>query len=63
MSEFRIGDTVRLKSGGPTMTVTSVLPLGGSRLFECAWFEGEKAHSERFPAGALEAHDGTPSVA
>lgn len=36
---FQIGDVVKLKSGGPSMTVTQ-LGLTHSRV-ECAWFDPE----------------------
>ena len=49
-SEFRNGDTVTLKSGGPEMTVTAV--EGDS--IRCTWFEGKKPpHEKAFPYGAL----------
>lgn len=40
MSEFKEGDVVRLKSGGPAMTVKSVLSGGA---LECHWFNTEGA--------------------
>jgi len=38
MAEFKEGDTVQLKSGGPIMTVKS-LSTGGA--LECHWFNQE----------------------
>lgn len=35
MAEFKIGDVVQLKSGGPTMTVSH---RSGSGQYECSWF-------------------------
>lgn len=35
MSGFAIGDVVRLKSGGPAMTVTHIGERGG---ISCTWF-------------------------
>ncbi|MDX7950488.1 DUF2158 domain-containing protein [Lichenihabitans sp. Uapishka_5] len=32
---FKVGDVVRLKSGGPLMTVQVAAAAGG---YECAWF-------------------------
>ena len=60
---FKIGDIVRLKSGGPPMTVVqlpaldlpSLPPLPGDDQFVCMWFEGKRHHQKSFPAEALEA--------
>lgn len=35
MAEFKKGDTVRLKSGGPTMTISNPAASGGCM---CYWF-------------------------
>lgn len=51
---FKIGDTVKLKSGGPLMTVQN---LDGEDCY-CVWFpsrSSEKASSGNFPAAALQA--------
>jgi uncharacterized protein YodC (DUF2158 family) len=59
---FASGDLVRLKSGGPTMTVKSViapsdLPLPGERtdrIIECQWFDRTgKLHYGQFAEAAL----------
>jgi uncharacterized protein YodC (DUF2158 family) len=47
---FRIGATVRLKSGGPRMTVTAV----EEGHVEVQWFEGEVAKQKIFPVAALQ---------
>src|SRR5262249_18880955 len=39
---FKVGDTVKLKSGGPDMTVTRIGTSGGETMVWCAWFEGTK---------------------
>jgi uncharacterized protein YodC (DUF2158 family) len=50
LNEFRIGDIVRLKSGGPAMTVTFV-----SRMISCEWFADTKVvESSKFPPDALQ---------
>ncbi len=57
---LKVGDTVRLKSGGPRMTITNVgdRPKEGTVIW-CAWFT--KAGEEKtgfYPAGAVEMDDG-----
>jgi uncharacterized protein YodC (DUF2158 family) len=49
MSDFRRGDTVVLKSGGPTMTVSAV--EGGKVI--CIRFDDEKCVVELFEPTAL----------
>ncbi len=53
---FKIGDTVRLKSGGPTMTVTAVgMDDKGTAWITCVWFDDkENKDASSFPANALE---------
>jgi uncharacterized protein YodC (DUF2158 family) len=55
MSEFKPGDVVVLKSGGPKMTVEQI----GNNNFDrptvwCDWFEGNKKVSDTFPPTSLE---------
>jgi uncharacterized protein YodC (DUF2158 family) len=48
--EFRIGDIVYLKSGGPAMTVEDILtriPESDTRL-RCTWFSGGEASDGEF---------------
>lgn len=52
---FKEGDVVRLKSGGPRMTVTNVGDRLGTASVWCSWFVGNKRDSEVFPVGAVEA--------
>lgn len=53
--EYAVGDTVRLKSGGPEMTVVNVFTNEkGVLRVECAWFLGDEPKSHTFPAMALE---------
>lgn len=48
---FQIGDTVKLKSGGPIMTITS---RGTESGHHCEWFNAEgKVDRANFPAEAL----------
>ena len=56
---FEIGDTVRLKSGGPLMTVMEV---AGNQV-RCQWFDEKNVPQTRlFVSATLEADDGTIRV-
>lgn len=46
---FRIGATVKLKSGGPTMTVTAIQ----HGHVETQWFNGVDAMQKIYPVAAL----------
>jgi len=46
---FQIGDTVRLKSGSPTLTVTAFM----EGFVEVQWFERGKAQQKIYPVRAL----------
>lgn len=56
MDQFKAGDVVKLKSGGPKMTVTQV----GERAMTqestvwCVWFVGTKKIEDTFSPEALE---------
>ena len=50
MTELKIGDTVKLKCGGPTMVVTYV----DEGLVGCRYWDGGVLASEALPAGALQ---------
>jgi uncharacterized protein YodC (DUF2158 family) len=50
MINIEEGDVVRLKSGGPVMTVNSVSD-GYAR---CSWFNGDKLERESFVIESLE---------
>ncbi len=55
MSNLKVGDVVKLKSGGLNMTVTA----DEDKMVLCEWFEptedggGERKQSDRFPKEAL----------
>ena len=52
MAQIKVGDVVKLKSGGPKMTVESTEsnPAG----FLCTWFDGADKKSSCFQPDALE---------
>jgi uncharacterized protein YodC (DUF2158 family) len=53
---FKVGDVVRLKSGGPPMTVTSIESgeNEGGHLVFCIWFNSKgNEKSGHYPAAAL----------
>jgi uncharacterized protein YodC (DUF2158 family) len=51
MEEITVGAVVRLRSGGPEMTVTSIEP----KACDCAWFIKGEVRTTSFPPEALEA--------
>ncbi len=55
MANFKIGDVVQLKSGGPKMTVYELSGGPGSDNFEvrCTWFEKSSQLSSWFVADTL----------
>ena len=48
--QFKAGELVRLKSGGPNMSVEQV----GEQAVRCAWFVDDKLQRETFAPEALE---------
>ena len=51
---FQIGDTVRLKTGGPLMLVKETYPDTTDQKLLCLWFEGNKLESNLFPSEVLQ---------
>jgi uncharacterized protein YodC (DUF2158 family) len=54
--DFKIGDVVQLKSGGPKMTIEGIgkPALGGSKeQARCVWFEGTKRQHGAFELSSL----------
>lgn len=49
-NKFIVGDIVKLKSGGPEMTVQRER----DSYYTCQWFAGKKLESGVFPEGSLE---------
>jgi uncharacterized protein YodC (DUF2158 family) len=54
MANLQVGSVVKLKSGGPDMTVTSIDREQGKTFVFCAWFVGTKSEKGHFPPEALE---------
>jgi uncharacterized protein YodC (DUF2158 family) len=53
--QFKVGETVRLKSGGPVMTIGTLEVGQDCKVFAfCGWFEGKKLSQKTFPVEMLE---------
>jgi uncharacterized protein YodC (DUF2158 family) len=59
--EYKAGDVVHLKSGGPKMTVTEVRMWNGKMRVWCEWFSGDKNSSDSFPPESLKPVEQTGS--
>jgi len=57
MDDFKTGDLVHLKSGGPRMTVIAVDKEND--IVNCQWFVGNMLNQDRFPKEALVNHPRT----
>ena len=53
-SSFAVGSIVKLKSGGPEMTVQKVMNLTEDTYLRSQWFAGKKLESGNFPPDSLE---------
>ncbi|KAA1057172.1 hypothetical protein FH063_001340 [Azospirillum argentinense] len=53
--EFKVGEVVQLKSGGPEMTVSWYgVPMGAQEpSVVCIWFNGPTKLKDSFPPGTL----------
>lgn len=49
--EFKVGDKVTLKSGGPIMTVKGWMNI--NETYGVVWFDGKDTKRDSFPAAAL----------
>lgn len=59
-TKFELGDTARLKSGGPLMTIKTITNDGAW----CEWFDDKQMpQGKEFPLYMLEHDDGTPAIA
>jgi len=50
---IKIGDLVRLRSGGPTMTIAALPKPHLDDLCTAIWFAGNEVHSARFKVECL----------
>lgn len=55
--KFNVGDIVKLKSGGPDMTIQasheSDIGISLKNFYKCQWFAGKKLESGTFPPESL----------
>jgi uncharacterized protein YodC (DUF2158 family) len=59
VSNFKAGDVVQLKSGGPLMTIKEVGEFAGyNQGVRCVWFAGSKMQTGIFDSASLKAADG-----
>lgn len=52
-SQFEVGTIVKLKSGGPDMTIKGNANTNGTHAM-CQWFAGKKLEQGSFPIESLE---------
>ncbi|MBG2802677.1 DUF2158 domain-containing protein [Proteus mirabilis] len=61
-AKYKVGDKVRLNSGGPVMTVQSVESERDPKtreyifngFYNCQWFAGKKLDKGRFPEASID---------
>lgn len=51
---FKLGDVVKLKSGGPEMTIERGGKMGGRLVFICTWITDGKVNCRPFYVEVLE---------
>jgi uncharacterized protein YodC (DUF2158 family) len=62
--QFKVGDTVRLKSGGPVMTVSSLTKdLKNKPMVNTVWFDKkDEEHSGQYLEEMVVADEGVPAA-
>jgi uncharacterized protein YodC (DUF2158 family) len=60
--EIQTGKVVRLRSGGPQMTVEKVEPFDSVMSASCDWFEGSEPKHGVFPVTSLKVVEEESSV-
>ena len=58
-----VGSVVRLKSGGPWMTVTKDKPEAGPKFLGVSWFNGTALEEKVLPKDAVEPDEATVKAA
>ncbi|BBF14935.1 hypothetical protein CHBNV3_17990 [Haemophilus influenzae] len=53
-NKFGVGQVVKLKSGGPDMTIQDFYTKEFSGKYRCQWFAGKKLENGVFPEQSLE---------
>lgn len=54
-AQFKLGDFVQLKSGGPKMVIESYYEYGDN--YMCTWFSGTKHNTHQFQSVALKPYE------
>ena len=52
-TQFKEGDVVTLKSGGPEMTIDHIGVYGSENKAKCVWFDGKKKMESLFEFHSL----------
>jgi uncharacterized protein YodC (DUF2158 family) len=53
MGNFKVGNTVELKSGGPSMTIANIHEHNGVSVALCHWFNGGAPQQNNYPLTSL----------
>jgi len=59
--QWKEGDLVQLKSGGPIMTVESATTYEGKTSIFCAWFDKTQKMTGSFPPATLQRYTEEPT--